>query len=460
MVFTVEQSSVDRAERDVQQVYEIISRLLQTALLISTTANAMEGATPDLVEIEHEPQPDQITVELENESPQPALQLGDAVIDTTPEPFSRLPGAPELQALPPSPDSGFELTPDAPLLSPGLEPDLTQTPVRLQLDDAVIESSLAELPDQLRQWQPEQIATVREALETPAILEGAEIVQPSAIGGSTLDLEVAGALRLQQVDGAIVRNDFAAEAVEMSPQTGAPREAASLTLPQSPEITLSQPEASTVELNSGSLSEGVGGLEQTQFDDRAPSGKPEADTASAAALEQPVSDLLPFRPPAEVEVITGQQLGNTPEIHASLIREAPSVQTASETGRTANLNAPIQAVEFTEDRLEADLTQDQTLVRSAESLKQFFEQTGAKQIELGQGGQTMIAQYDPDRSQLTVFAPDGNRLSLGADGLNSDLNQTNVQQLAGMASMANQYLQTNAVAATPVASMPEMDLEP
>jgi hypothetical protein len=190
MVF-IDAGAAHRIQHDINQVYEAIARLL---VKIHLESCLQQPEVVPQVDVEGEEEQKQALLK---EHPTPALrgQPTPLILEGQPERL-RLEGR-DFAALPYRDLEPLPLFPRSPLT---LDP--AEATVLVQLGDAVIERPLKLLPEALEEFQPAQIASLRQALEYPV---GLKRSLPADI---PIRIEVERIERFSIADGQIEVNDL------------------------------------------------------------------------------------------------------------------------------------------------------------------------------------------------------------------------------------------------------------
>jgi hypothetical protein len=482
-----------RVQHDINQVYEAIARLLAK---LDLKNNAQPEAMPRIdIEVEEGPKQGLLAGD-----PMPTLggQATSPVLEGQPErlwiegrDFPALPcREPDLLALPPR----------APL---NLDP--TETSVRIELGDAVIEHPLPLLLPALEELHPEQITTLRQMLEYP--LES-ERSLPVEMAHTAARLEVANLEHFAIADGQIQVNTLYPEIVQIQAEAIAAgqlnatsdqvedlsrymlqhyapeqpdggrglyvmdqQQGVNVTLSAERDIildfdpfnldsTLQTPENLTDDLNL------VYQLlnEELQRQRSLPPQAPMPKKLLAFFSEAPSLEMQQ-RPLSEVEATTGQQMGNVEALHHEVLSSSPVVLVSvDDLGRPMLTSSVVGHVEVTEDGVETQainqaiafrVQQEQQLdLATFNQLQSFFEQTGARELESPETG--MVIQ--PQGAGFVAKTSEGHLLILDGDRVQTNFTPVEIQQLGEMAQEATLALAANEIRSGTVQQWhPEME---
>ncbi len=234
---------------------------------------------------------------------------------------------PALQAL-----SGYDLE------RLGGNSPLLLTPVQLEIDTTQIAGFLPEIREQLEQLSPEQIAAFRQAIEQSAgTEESGEAVDIQVDGVTVLHRNEQGQMEINALQPVFETNPSQAKAVESI-----------------------EPDREIVN------------IQRTSRDFRA---------------DHPDYSHVELRPIAEVEALTGQQLGDSSTIHDQVVQQAPSVlATVDDQGQIKSGSYLRERVEATEDEVEATVESEQhqpltpEAIAVVERLQTHFARTGSQEL--------------------------------------------------------------------------------
>ena len=465
MVF-IDAGAAHRVQHDINQVYEAIARLLSKIHLENSRQQL--DAIPR-IDIDVEEGQKQAVLEgetvpaLSGQKTLPALEGQPERLQLEGKDFAALPYR-DLEPLPLSP-------------RPPLKLDPTEAPVLIQLGDAVIERPLKLLPQALEQLQPEEVSRLRQTLEYPV---GSEQFLPEE---TYTRIEVEGIERFSAVDGQIKVNDLypemvgvQAEAIAIGRESTTPEQIENLSryllqhyVPEQPDgqrslVVTDNHQAIKVSLHP---KQGIAlDFEDTQQDIAAQTPtdlKVNLNTAyqllhRELERQQSLPDELPrqpemqLRPISEVEITTGQQLGNVEVLHDEVLSEAPVVLVSvDDLGRPMVTSSVAGHVEVTEDEVktkemaqtvQSGIQEEQRMDLSAlDQLQSFFDQTGARELESPETG--MLVQ--PQESGLFASTPEGRVLVLDGDRLQTNFTSIEIQQLGEMAQEATYALAANEI---------------
>lgn len=294
MAFPVQPHSAEKVQHDINTILEAIIRFLSKIRSPEPSEKLQE--------------PIQTTAELE---PEEQLVIDAEIIS-------------EVEALPYRNPELLEGARAYPELTPG---------VRIQLNSIYMAAPLPELQQSLEQLSPEQLATLAEAISSPAL-------PPATENEDVIDIEVDGVQCFHQEEGQVIVNNFL------------PSD--SLEVVQSGGVTQQNRDAELT----------------TEIDE--------------LQLSQPTTEL---RPVGEVESLIGQQLGDLSTVHNEVLHQAPSIRVERDQYGAIKGGTAVRAVvEPTEDEIEADeeyraehpLTPEAKVIVS--QLHNYFEQSEEKEL--------------------------------------------------------------------------------
>ncbi|MBW4489671.1 MAG: hypothetical protein KME12_17955 [Trichocoleus desertorum ATA4-8-CV12] len=470
MVF-MDAGAAHRVQHDINQICEAIARLLAKLDLESST---QPEAIPRIdIEVEEGPKQGLLAGD-----PMPALggQVSPPVLEGQPERL-RIEGR-DFAALPYRDSDPLGLSPRVPL---NLDP--TETSVRIELGDAVIERPLPLLLPALEELRPEQIITLRQLLEYPIESERS---LPVKMAHTAARIEVDNIEHFAIADGQVQVNTLypeivkiQADAIAVSQLNATPDQVEDLSrymlqhyAPEQPDggrglyvmdeqqgvdVTLSPERDIILDFDPFNLDSTIQAPEnltddlnlvyqllneELQRQRNLPPQAPMPKKLLAFFSDTPSLEMQQ-RPLSEVEATNGQQMGNVETLHHEVLSESPVLLVSvDDLGRPTPASSVVGHVEVTEDLVETQaihqaiafrVQQEQRLeLVTLNQLQSFFEQTGVRELESPETGMAIQRQG----AGLVASTSNGHLLILDGDRVQTNFTPTEIQQLAEMAQEA------------------------